>query len=103
MSDDEELTFGVRTVSMRGSKTPGELAFVLGALKTVVCGDLIRGQRAGELNLLPDPKLTNRNEALLSVRRLAELGKPEAVLVGDGQSIFRGGTKRLHDLLERET
>jgi glyoxylase-like metal-dependent hydrolase (beta-lactamase superfamily II) len=43
------LDDGVRCLDMQGSKTPGELAFLLPGGDTVVCGDLVRGQRAGHL------------------------------------------------------
>ena len=99
MQDEDELSFGVRCIGMRGSKTPGELAFLLADGGTVITGDLVRGQVAGSLNLLPDAKLSDRAAALESVRRLAELPELEAVLVGDGQSVFRDGRQRLQDLL----
>jgi len=98
LSPDEGLTFGVHCLGMRGSKTPGELAFVLPGGDTVLCGDLIRGQRAGSLNLLPDPKLADKAAAVASVAALAERGDLVAVLVGDGQSIFRDGAARLKEL-----
>jgi len=94
--EDGDEFLGARVIGMQGSKTPGELAFLLG--DTLLCGDLVRGQRAGSLNLLPDPKLADKAAAVASVARLADLG-PSAVLVGDGQSVFRDGEARLRDLL----
>lgn len=96
LTDGDELE-GVRCIGLQGSKTPEELAFLLPG-DTLLCGDLVRGQRAGHLNLLPDPKLSDKAAALRSVERLAEL-EPDAVLVGDGQSVFRGGAERLRNLL----
>ncbi len=98
LQPDEGLTFGVHCIGMRGSKTRGELAFVLPGGDTVLCGDLIRGQRAGSLNLLPDPKLKDKAAAVQSVQALAERNGIEAVLLGDGQSIFRDGGTRLREL-----
>ncbi len=95
---NDDLIEGVSCIAMRGSKTPGELAFQVG--DTLIVGDLVRGQHAGRLNLLPDPKLADKAAAIDSVRLLVGLGGIEAVLVGDGQSIFRGGHERLVDLLE---
>ncbi len=96
--EDDDLIEGVSCIGMRGSKTPGELAFQVG--DTLITGDLVRGQHAGSLNLLPDLKLADKAAAIESVRRLVGLGGIEAVLVGDGQSIFRAGHERLVDLLE---
>jgi len=93
--DDGDTLQGTTALRMGGSKTPGELAFHLG--DTVLCGDLVRGQRAGSLNLLPDPKLSDKAAALASVARLAAL-EPTAVLVGDGQSVFRDGAARLREI-----
>ncbi|MCO4771002.1 MAG: MBL fold metallo-hydrolase [Deltaproteobacteria bacterium] len=93
--DDDELFEGAQVLRMHGSKTPGELAFQLG--DTVICGDLVRGQRAGSLNLLPDPKLSDKAAALASVAKLAAL-EPTAVVVGDGQSVFRDGAARLREI-----
>lgn len=94
--NDGDIFEGATVFQMAGSKSPGELAFSLG--DTVLFGDLVRGQRAGSLNLLPDPKLTDKDAAVASVARLAAL-EPEAVLVGDGQSVFRDGAARLRELL----
>jgi len=98
LDDGDTLDFGVTCLGVNGSKTPGELAFLIDD-HTLISGDLIRGQRAGSLNLLPDPKLSDKAAALATVRRFADLPGLQAVLVGDGQSVFREGAARLHDLL----
>jgi hypothetical protein len=84
---------------MNGSKTPGELALIIEG-HTLVTGDLVRAHRAGSLMILPDPKLSDREAAMDSVRRLANIEGIEAVLVGDGWPIFRDGTARLRELAE---
>ena len=61
-------------------------------------GDLIRAHQAGSLCLLPDPKLSDKEKAVASLRRLADLPWIEAVLPGDGWPVFRGGAKALADL-----
>ena len=48
------------TYALDGSKTPGELAFVLDGT-TLVTGDLIRAHAAGSLMLLPYDKLSSRS------------------------------------------
>jgi glyoxylase-like metal-dependent hydrolase (beta-lactamase superfamily II) len=85
-------------IELQGSKTPGELALLLEG-DTLVTGDLIRGQRAGRLNLLPDAKLGDKARALDSLEALACHGGIEAVLVGDGWPVFRGGSAALLELL----
>ena len=96
LTDGDELVPGATVITLDGSKTPGEVALQLG--DTLVCGDLIRGHVGGRLNLLPDPKLSDRDAALGSVARLAEV-EVDAVLVGDGWHVFRGGRAALRRLL----
>jgi glyoxylase-like metal-dependent hydrolase (beta-lactamase superfamily II) len=98
LGEGEELVPGLVAREMEGSKTPGELAFVLEET-TLVTGDLIRSHRAGRLMLLlPEQGLTDRARALASVARLAALPRIEAVLVGDGWSVFRDGRTLLAEL-----
>jgi hypothetical protein len=63
-----------------------------------VTGDLVRGQRGGALNLLPDAKLLDRSAAVRSVADLAARPSVTAVLVGDGWPVFRDGHARLREL-----
>ncbi|HMJ14601.1 MAG TPA: hypothetical protein VK524_24490 [Polyangiaceae bacterium] len=98
LGDEDEPVPGLRVLELEGSKTPGELAFVVES-DTLVTGDLVRGHQAGRLNLLPDAKLSDRARALASVRRLAALPRLEAVLVGDGWPVFRDGTRALEELI----
>ena len=86
---------GLLTLEMQGSKTPGELAFVLDG-DTLITGDLIRAHRADTLMLLsPEQGLTDRSQAAKSVERLLRFEKLQAILVGDGWCFFRDGHKRL--------
>jgi hypothetical protein len=98
LGDGAEPFAGLSALELHGSKTPGELAVVI-AGNTLVTGDLVRGHRAGRLNLLPDPKLTDKAQALASLRRLAALRGMDAVLVGDGWPVFSGGAQALANLL----
>lgn len=97
LKGSEELVPGLQVLELQGSKTPGELALLL-EKTTLITGDLVRAHQAGKLMILPDPKLKNREEAVASVRKLAELSDVEAVLVGDGWSIFRDGRQLLQEL-----
>jgi hypothetical protein len=98
LSEGDELVSGLVTLEMHGSKTPGELAFLLEGT-TLITGDLIRGQRGGRLNLLPDAKLTDRPAVYGSVRRLLTFDHLEAVLVGDGWPVFRGGRAAIAEII----
>jgi hypothetical protein len=90
---------GARGVGDGEQPIAGLEVFELHGSKTLVVGDLVRGHRAGRLNLLPDAKLADRKQALGSLRRLTELSSNEAVLVGDGWPVFHGGRHALHALL----
>jgi len=61
---------------------------------------LIRSHTAGELCLLPDAKLTDHDQALQSVTRLAHLPDIDTVLTGDGWPIFKYGSSALQHLLD---
>jgi hypothetical protein len=97
-NDGAQPIAGLEVFELDGSKTPGELALLI-EHHTLVMGDLVRGQRAGRLNLLPDAKLADRAAALSSLRRLTELTGIDAVLVGDGWPVFHGGRHALNALL----
>lgn len=98
LGDGDEPVAGLRVLEMRGSKTPGELALVLEGT-TLVTGDLVRGQIGGKLNLLPDAKLADREQAIASVKRIIdEHPQIETVLVGDGWPVFRDGRRALEAL-----
>ncbi len=100
LSDGDELVPGLLALELEGSKTPGELAFVLEET-TLITGDLVRAHAGGRLDRLPDAKLADREAALASIRRLCALGSVDAVLVGDGWPIFRGGRRALEELAAR--
>jgi glyoxylase-like metal-dependent hydrolase (beta-lactamase superfamily II) len=97
LEDNEEIVPGLTAYQLDGSKTPGELALVL-EHSTLITGDLIRCHIGGELCLLPDAKLSNRNQAIQSVKRIASLPGIKAVLPGDGWPLFNHGGEALHRL-----
>jgi Metallo-beta-lactamase superfamily len=98
LGDGELVVSGLNVIELHGSKTPGELAFLLEET-TLITGDLVRAHQAGSLMLLPDAKLIDRSQAIASVKRLAQLKQVEAVLVGDGWQIFRDGHIYLQELV----
>lgn len=95
---EHELGAELEVIELEGSKTPGELCLIL-ERTTLVTGDLIRGHRAGRLNLLPDGKLADKAQAIRSLERLARMEQLQAVLVGDGWPVFRAGAAALRELL----
>jgi metallo-beta-lactamase superfamily protein len=98
LADNEEIVPGLIAYSLEGSKTPGELALIL-ENSTLITGDLIRCHLAGELCLLPDTKLTDRNLARLSVIRFANMAAIDTVLTGDGWPVFHHGNAALKQLV----
>ena len=88
---------GLTVFALEGSKTPGELAFLL-EKTTLITGDLIRAHEGGKLCMLPEPKLKDRKAAIASVKRMATLEHIETVLPGDGWPVFNNGFKALHQL-----
>lgn len=99
LADGDVLVEGLEAMALEGSKTPGELAFVLGG-DTLITGDLVRAHEGGSLARLPDAKLKDKTLALSSLARLAELPL-QAVLVGDGWPLFRDGQRALRELIAR--
>jgi uncharacterized Rossmann fold enzyme len=101
IADNECCVQGLRANQLEGSKTLRELAFLL-ENNTLITDDLIRSHVAGELCLLPDAKLTDRDLALQSVTRLASLSVIDIVLTGDGWPVLKNGSAALKRLIERE-
>ncbi len=98
LEDGEEIVPGLEVIEIHGSKTSGELALLLEET-TLITGDLVRGFRMGELNLLGDEKLHDKEQILAFLEYLASLTQIETVLVGDGWSIFEDGYEQLCQLL----
>lgn len=99
LTDGDEVVPGMEVLEMHGSKTPGELALLVDK-STLITGDLIRAHEGGALGLLPDKKLSDRNKAIESVRRVSALPELDAVLPGDGWPAFRDAKSLLHELLK---
>jgi glyoxylase-like metal-dependent hydrolase (beta-lactamase superfamily II) len=98
LGDGDEPAPGLRCFALDGSKTPGELAFLLDET-TLIVGDLVRAHEGGRLCLLPDAKLVDPVTAREEVARLARLPRIEAVLTGDGWPVFRHGGAALREIL----
>jgi Metallo-beta-lactamase superfamily len=98
LSDGDEVVAGLRAFALDGSKTPGELCLIL-QHTTLITGDLVRGHRAGAINLLPDAKLTDRASALASLARLPGRQRLDTILVGDGWNLFHDAAHQLEALI----
>ena len=98
LGESKGLIEGLDVYCLKGSKTDGELAFVIEG-DTLITGDLVRAHAAGKLCMLPDAKLKDRNAAVESVRMLADIRGIEAVLPGDGWPVFRDGGKVMSELV----
>lgn len=98
LGDGEEVFPGLVAYELDGSKTPGELAFVLDGT-TLITGDLIRSHRADTLTLLkPEQNLKDRAAALASIQKVMKQNPGiEHIVVGDGWHCF----SRAPVLLER--
>ena len=94
LGEGDEPVEGLRVFELHGSKTLGELAFLIEE-RTLICGDLIRAHQANQLMLLPDPKLNDKASAIQSLAKLANIPSIEHVLVGDGWPIFGQGHQAL--------
>jgi hypothetical protein len=98
LGEQQNILDGLDSYSLQGSKTDGELAFVIEG-NTLLTGDLIRAHAGGKLCILPEPKLQDKTLASESVKRLASIKGIHAVLPGDGWPIFRNGAKVLSELV----
>lgn len=97
--EDGDTAGRTRVVQLLGMKTAGEVALFIEDCKTVIVGDALWGDPPGALRMVPDAKLGNPQEAVLSLRRLWAL-EPETILVGDGQPIFAGAACAIQRFLE---
>ena len=98
LSEGKRVINGLDVYSLSGSKTDGELAFIIEG-NTLITGDLIRAHSGGKLCMLPDVKLQNVDHAKNSVKRLASIRGINAVLPGDGWPVFTNGEQALSELI----
>ena len=98
IGESKGLMEGLDVYCLTGSKTDGELAFVVEG-ETLITGDLIRSHRGGKLCILPEDKLQNLDDAIDSVKKLAAIEGLKAILPGDGWPIFRDGEILMSELV----
>ena len=98
--DGDRLTGGLTVVTLADQKSPGESALLLPSAGAVILGDALIGQPAGSFRLLGPEKYADPARAREGIRRLLEVPF-EAVLVGDGESMPRGGRGAVEAFLSR--
>jgi len=87
LHEGDEPFAGLKVFELHGSKTPGELAFLLED-STLITGDLIRSHQGGQLRLLPSNKCEDLSQVATSLKRLQNIESIEVVLPGDGFHVF---------------
>ena len=98
LDESKGLLAGLDVYCLTGSKTDGELAFVVEG-ETLITGDLIRAHCGGKLCILPEGKLQDLDEAIDSVKKLAGIKGIKAILPGDGWPVFRDGETVMSELV----
>jgi glyoxylase-like metal-dependent hydrolase (beta-lactamase superfamily II) len=97
-----ELEVGERagpfTVVGVPGKSPGEIALHDPARRMLVVGDAVIGDPPGRLSLLRERVMDDPARLRASVRSLLELDF-DALMVGDGVPIRKGGRERLRELV----
>jgi len=96
----EELPGGLEAWRVADAKSPGECAFLLRDANALILGDALIGKPSGELNLLPASKFADPAKVVEGIRALLKLPF-DAVLVGDGTPIPKGGRKAIEEFLKR--
>jgi len=100
--DGDVIAGNLRAINVPNNKSPGETALLLSRDKGILfIGDAIIGWPKDEFSLLPFGKYENPQMAKESVKVLLEYDF-DTVLVGDGESILRGGKEAVRRFLDRE-
>lgn len=102
LRDGEQIAPGMYAVTFEGLKSPGEFAVYLPEQDCAIVGDALWGDPAGSLRLLPDEKLLDPRNAVLSLRKLWAL-RLKTLLVGDGASIYGDADRVIGECLEART
>ncbi|MCG9129653.1 cupin domain-containing protein [Candidatus Poribacteria bacterium] len=99
IKDGEEIVPGLRAIHLKYGKSPGEIALYFSQKNAILFGDIVAGEPMGRLSLLADDKLEDAAKAALELRKILA-HQFNAVLVGDGHSIFKDGKQELVDCLQ---
>lgn len=99
ISDGETIVPGLEAIHLQYGKSPGEIALYFSEKNAILFGDIVAGEPMGRLTLLADEKLEDPSKAAMQLRKVLGL-RFNAVLVGDGHSIFKEGRQELVDCLQ---
>lgn len=97
-ADGDSGPCGLKIIHFRHQKSPGESAFLLSGIKTLIVGDALIGKIPGKVNLLPAEKYTDIQRAKEGLRILLEY-EFDTLLVGDGHSILNNAKKVVKEYL----
>ena len=84
----DNLFCGLKAVQLDNQKSLGETAFFLEAEGLLIVGDALIGKFPGKVNLLPDEKYKDPEQAKESLKVLLKLNFNK-LLLGDGESILK--------------
>lgn len=90
---------GLKIIHLSHQKSPGESAFFLSDIRTLIVGDALIGKIPGKVNLLPPEKYSDREQAKESLGVLSEYDF-DTLLVGDGHSILKGAKSVVMEFLQ---
>ena len=82
-------------------KSAGEICLHWPERKSLFVGDACIGNPPGQCSLLPDKVMEDPLALRRSLRRIASELDFDALLVGDGQPILRGGRRALQELVAK--
>ena len=100
VGDGEEIVPDLRVLHLEHGKSPGEMALIWRGGQVAFIGDFVWGAPAGTVSLGAPPKVADHAQALLQLRKLLAIPKLDALLLGDGHSIYTGAREALLALLE---
>jgi len=96
--DGDKLAGGLLAVTLPDQKSKGESALLHAESGTLILGDALIGAPAGSVRMLPDDKFADPAKARAGLGRLLAL-RFDALLLGDGVSILRGGRAKVEEFL----
>ncbi len=90
---------GLKIIHLNHQKSPGESAFLIADIKTLIVGDALIGKIRGKVNLLPAEKYADRERAKESLGVLSEVDF-DTLLVGDGHSVLKDAKSVVTEFLQ---
>jgi glyoxylase-like metal-dependent hydrolase (beta-lactamase superfamily II) len=90
---------GLKVIHLSHQKSPGESAFLLPDIRTLIVGDALIGKIPGKVNLLPTEKYADIQQAKESLRILLK-NDFDTLLVGNGESILKSAKNIVMEFLQ---